>query len=1105
MAAFASGISGVGDIVEPLGASYFIEKFGWGLNWLDDHSEVHRFGSIGEITCHIVFSVYTLLSNKSKEKGEKYTWAMFLKFIALVLPLHMVNNFGLNRQKIQRHFDNPFKFEAKKKGVVRYVCPIAIKDNPFFTTGDFQESGQTVTVSEMVPQSDERPAVHNDDSNQQAPVTPPPSFVAFRLRQRVHDLTVERDELKNQLADLTGTGSSVSDFNEKDILIDQLREENAALQEAHAAEIDRLHKHHAGLQSGTKRKLSYEQAQSEKGYADGILNGGPFVQIVQRMNEDVADSEDSSRIFIGKEYRGSDSGGNLSEKESFFVKIASPGGTVRKLNSEVTDKAIEFRARLALLFLALLSGISWDDVSAGKIDGGQLFRLLFKIISHNKGMFKALLERGGYSVMKMLSVTQAVDLKVLMSLPWAGIRRMHAILRNFGIRIFPSETKMRAEIGERVEHIKEADMRSEKMLLEFADGDYRLTEVFYSNNLIGYLEAAFSKLQTTFYEARDVVWVVLSGDKGGRHMKFNFQIVHPESSVKDVHVFSLYEGSDRPEAMRQVLTKFDSAFEKFGKSDFRLHGRKVRFLLGGDYKYQDGITGISGSTGTFPCGKCLVKLDHLRNHGGMRADHECSECDCALREDSDFEELFNANIADLSGAGKYVGKLATHKQGKDHSGVKLRHLMSFIPLKNVVPPVLHITLGIVQRLFEKMLEKCRVADKSDVEAIKKVEACWELATDELIEKESEVCMLARDYLDLVNWGERLSCGTQEEIDEVACRSDSAKLVRDKETRCNSQRCVISDYDYNRLWVHCDDCHNVNGIPPLVIDETCTNDGCWYHQLCEGVPSSESTRVEALPSYSCLLHSGALSDKVSLLQLNEIRLDSLRSKQKIVEGEFYSLRTKCMLLKHECENMVGSFEKQLLKVLDDMNVDRQAYHSNAFVGNHCKIILEKFSMFCETLCLVDEDFCKKMMTVMKEFSGAHRLMTAKKMLTGRELTDLKHHCTKFGEIYPLYFPESPCLIRKMHALTFHVPMFAEEHETIGLFSEEEGETIHKIVNQKLRQYSNVRAPSQRNKLIHQDLELSCVTSRESLKTPVRKCRCGGFFVKGKCPNCFEVKT
>ena len=422
------------------------------------------------------------------------------------------------------------------------------------------------------------------------------------------------------------------------------------------------------------------------------------------------------------------------------------------------------RARFAMLVLALLSGIPWDKVSEGQVDGDQVFPLLFKILWLNKFMFKALLDKAGFSVMKKLSISQAVDLKVLLNLPMAAIRRMHAILRNFGINIFPSESKMRSEIQVRVEHIKEADMRSEKMSLEIAEGEYKDIEVLYSNSLIAYLEAVFLKLKTTFYDARNVIWVVLSGDKGGQSMKFSFQIVHPESSVKDVHVFSMYKGSDRTEAMRQVLTKFDSAFQKFGESDFKIAGRRVKFLLGGDYKYQDGITGISGSTGTYPCGKCLVRLDHLRNHGGKPADDKCNECNCELREDSGFEGLFNANIADLSGEGKYAGKLATQKHGKDHSGVKSRHLMSFIPLKNVVPPVLHITLGIVQRLFEKMLEQCRVTDQSDVSRIQEVETHWEVASDQLVEKEAEVCMLANDYLDIVNWGERLACETPEEID-----------------------------------------------------------------------------------------------------------------------------------------------------------------------------------------------------------------------------------------------------------------------------------------------------------------------------------------------------
>lgn len=435
MAAIPSGISGLGDIVEPLSKDYFIENFGWGLNWLDNHEEVHRFETIDQITCHIVFSLHTLLSNKSKEeKGAKLRWDLFLKFVLLLLPPHMLSTCTLNRQKIQRRFENPFKFEAKKKGAVKYLCPFDSKDLVFFSADDFQESGPTGTVAEPEEEMrDERPAAHDV---QQTPETPPPSVVALRLRTRVHELTQERDQLKKELAEAVSS-SGFDRILDRDVMIDQLQEENAALQKDHAAEIARLNKHHAGLQSGTKRKLSYDQVKSEKGYADGILDGGPFVQIIKRMNEDVEDDEDSARIFIGKEFRGSESRGNSSLKESYFVNIASPGGTIRKLNSQVTEKAIEMRARLALLFLALLSGISWDDVSAGKIDGVELFKLLFKVISQNKWMFKALLEKGGYTVMRKLSVPQAVDLKVLLGLPWAAFRRMHAVLRNFGISIFP--------------------------------------------------------------------------------------------------------------------------------------------------------------------------------------------------------------------------------------------------------------------------------------------------------------------------------------------------------------------------------------------------------------------------------------------------------------------------------------------------------------------------------------------------------------------------------------------------------------------------------------------------------------------------------------------
>ena len=68
----------------------------------------------------------------------------------------------------------------------------------------------------------------------------------------------------------------------------------------------------------------------------------------------------------------------------------------------------------------------------------------------------------------------------------------------------------------------------------------------------------------------------------------------------------------------------------------------------------------------------------------------------------------------------------------------------------------------------------------------------------------------------------------------------------------------------------------------------------------------------------------------------------------------------------------------------------------------------------------------------------------------------------------------------------------KHKTVGLFSEE-GESVHKVVNQQSRQLCSVRKIGERNLLIHKNLELARGTSRKPLETLRRTCReCGVFF-------------
>ena len=77
----------------------------------------------------------------------------------------------------------------------------------------------------------------------------------------------------------------------------------------------------------------------------------------------------------------------------------------------------------------------------------------------------------------------------------------------------------------------------------------------------------------------------------------------------------------------------------------------------------------------------------------------------------------------------------------------------------------------------------------------------------------------------------------------------------------------------------------------------------------------------------------------------------------MEKEFKLLRDECLRLKSLIEEMVGPTEKNLLKLLDEIKVVRQAYHGNVFVGNHCKIILRNFVMLCDVISRKAPEVCK----------------------------------------------------------------------------------------------------------------------------------------------------
>ena len=162
--------------------------------------------------------------------------------------------------------------------------------------------------------------------------------------------------------------------------------------------------------------------------------------------------------------------------------------------------------------------------------------------------------------------------------------------------------------------------------------------------------------------------------------------------------------SDCAENMEKVIAPFQLALIEIQSDGFRIDGHRVKVFLGGNFCFLDACLGHQGSSSTYPSAKWSVKRDHLREHGSrIHTPNDCPEI--GRRTIGDIESLYCENLAeDRQG-------FDTRVTGKFHGNFYNRAIFPILSLDNVVPPVLHIMLGIVLKLFNLLLSRCRDIDQ----------------------------------------------------------------------------------------------------------------------------------------------------------------------------------------------------------------------------------------------------------------------------------------------------------------------------------------------------------------------------------------------------------
>ena len=380
----------------PADPSFFSQEYGWGENWPTEHETVTQLRDSHQLSCYFIFSLVVIL--RARLVSWANIWKFFVQRVAPSVPQGQWDHLG---KKFRYAFEKMFKVKDEKTHHNVFECPEELKDSDFFPANTFVVPDESAP---LFPHTNE-PGPSQHDSSFDTPQhshSPENPIHIRRLMKQVEELKKELKKTQNLLGDTI-------------------------------AENENLRKVKGGEISGLKRKINkLESARSndEKPKGTFIDKDTSYICILKRMNCDLEEDDDNEgAIFLGKEYHGESSGKKrvTTGKENVYVRISSPGSQ-RKLNTEMSNRGLVGRVRLAMNFLSLLSGTPWAQVEEGHIDGDEILPLIFGVLKHNDLMFRKLIEMGKFTLSKILTVPQMVDFKVLLNLPMATIRRMRSIL-----------------------------------------------------------------------------------------------------------------------------------------------------------------------------------------------------------------------------------------------------------------------------------------------------------------------------------------------------------------------------------------------------------------------------------------------------------------------------------------------------------------------------------------------------------------------------------------------------------------------------------------------------------------------------------------------------
>ena len=185
------------------------------------------------------------------------------------------------------------------------------------------------------------------------------------------------------------------------------------------------------------------------------------------------------------------------------------------------------------------------------------------------------------------------------------------------------------------------------------------------------------------------VHIKIGGDHGGDSFKQCFQVVNVKNpnSKENTMVFSMFEAKDYRSNLEIALKMYYEQIHALQSMTWK--NRNIKVFLCGDYQYLCMVSGLTGANGRHCCLWCLATKEDLKN----------PNADSPLRTVESM--IFDSDM--------YVEGGSVLKNAKLYNNMIYRPLFD-IPLEQIVPPGLHISLGTYLKYFNLLEEETHRLD-----------------------------------------------------------------------------------------------------------------------------------------------------------------------------------------------------------------------------------------------------------------------------------------------------------------------------------------------------------------------------------------------------------